>query len=474
MNRRQILGFAVGPVGAGMLSLVSLPVMTWIFPPDMIGKLSMLQVATSLATLLCCLGLDQAYVREYHESPDRPSLLLNAAAPGLAILVTILIGLTAYAPDLLSSLLFDKRAVDFGLIITLCLIVVYLNRFLSLILRMQDRGFAYSMSQLLSKLLLLFIVLGYAWLATSRDFMMLLAAQASALVLTFAVFAWNTRHDWWPAVHARVDRMQVARMLDFGWPLVFGGIASWGLAAMDRVFLRSMSTYNELAVYSVAASVASGVTIFAGIFNTIWSPMVYRWVADRVDMQRLDLIGSRMSLLVFMLVCLAGGSSWVLTYMLPATYAGVPYLVVGCMVSPFLYTLSEVTGIGIAVSRRTSFSMLASFGAVLLNVALCYVLVAPMGATGAMAATACSFCLFFVMRTEFSAMLWRKIRRRKYYAYVGCIVCFALAYALLGRRYPVYSVLAWWLLLAGVAAINRSALFSLWSAAQAQFSRVRS
>lgn len=472
MNRRQILGFAVGPIGAGLLSVVSLPVMTWIFPPDMIGKLSMLQVAISLSTLLCCLGLDQAYGREYHESSDKPGLLLNTALPGLGILVVVLIGLTTLAPRLLSSLLFDERAVNFGFIVAVCMVVAYLSRFLSVILRMQDRGLAFSMSQLLSKLLLLLIVLGYAWLSTARNFMMLLAAQASALVLTFAIFTWNTRQDWWPAVHARVEPAKVARLLDFGWPLMFGGVASWGMMAMDRVFLRSMSSYSELAVYSVAASIASAGTVFAGIFNTIWSPMVYRWAADNLDMKRVDKISTQMVVLIFILVCLAGGGSWLLRYVLPDDYAQVPYLVVGCIVSPLLYTLSEVTGIGIALSRRTLFSMLASFGAVLLNVALCYMLVPPLGATGATIATACAFGLFFTLKIEFSAALWRKTRRSKHYIYTGCAVVLALAYALFGWHFPVCSVIIWWLILVGVVVFNRTMLLSLWSTARARFGRV--
>jgi len=467
MNRRQILGFAVGPVGAGLLSLVSLPVMTWIFPPDMIGKLSMLQVATSLCTLLCCLGLDQAYVREYHESPDRSALLLNAVAPGLGVLTVVLAGVTIFSPTMLPIIMFNERDTRLGLVVVVCLVAVYLSRFLSLILRMQNRGFAYSMSQLLSKLLLLLIILGYAWFSTSRNFMMLLGAQAGAFVFTFGVFTWNTRGDWWPALHAKFERAQIVQLLQFGGPLVFAGLASWGLAAMDRVFLRSMSVYSELAVYSVAASMAAAVTIIAGIFNTIWSPMVYRWIADKVDMHRIDLIGSQMSLLLFMLVCLAGGCSWALKYLIPATYEQVPYLLVGCMVSPLLYTLSEVTGIGIALSRKTLFSMLASLGAALLNILLCYFLIAPLGATGAMIATACSFFLFFVLRTEFSAALWRKTNRANHYAYAGCSVVLAIAYALIGSAFPICSVLVWWAVLVSLTIMGRKTLLSLWTSAVA-------
>jgi O-antigen/teichoic acid export membrane protein len=458
MNRSSVLGFAVGPIGAAVLSFVSLPIMTWIFPQQMIGMISMLQVAISLSTVLCCLGLDQAYVREYHEAVDRPGLLLNAALPGFVIMLVALLAVMLTAPVLLSHLLFGVNTSGLGLLAASCLVVSYLSRFLSLILRMQDRGLAYSMSQVLGKLLLLCIVAGYALLLTSYSFLLLLAAQASALGITLLVFAWNTRHDWIPAFSARIEQRQLARLLAFGWPLVFGSVASWALTAMDRVFLRSMSSYSELAVYSVAASIASGVTIVASIFNTIWSPMVYKWVADKVDMARLDEVANQMAVLMFLIVCSVGASSWILRYLLPHSYAKVPLIVVGCMVSPLFYTLSEVTGVGIAVARRTVFSMLASLGAMLLNVLLCLVLVRGMGATGAMIATASSSWLFFVLRTELSAIAWRAVPRMKQHLYAFCALLLTMTFALLGQRGAIFAPMLWCLVLMPVLYAERRSI----------------
>lgn len=417
MNRRQILGFAVGPIGAAGLSFISLPIMTWIFPPADIGKLSMLQVTISFSTLLCCLGLDQAYVREYHESKDKPKLLLNATFPGLLVLAILALVVLVVAPRAASELLYGDRSAAYTIATIAALFVAYVSRFLSLVLRMEDRGLAFSMSQILAKVLLLGIVAAYALVITRRNFLMLLAAQLIALSVAMLVFAWNTRSDWVGSLRAKFDSKEFRRLLGFGWPLVLGGVASWALAAMDRVFLRSMSTYDELAVYSVAASIASGVTLLAGVFNIIWAPMVYKWVAEKVDMERLDAIAHQVAVLVFLVVCGAGCFSWVLRLVLPHAYADVPSIVVGCMAAPLFYTLSEITGIGIAIARRTILSMASSLGAVALNVALCFVLVPRLGATGAMLSTATASWLFFVLRTELSAATWRAMPRTRLHVY---------------------------------------------------------
>lgn len=462
MERRQLLGFAVGPMGAATLGLVSLPIMTWIFPPADIGKLSMLQVVISLSTVLFCLGLDQAYVREYHESANRPSLLLNATAPGLLLLVLALICAVAFDPALLSMLLFGDRSYAIAAVTAWCLAVSYVSRFLSLILRMQDRGLAFSMSQLLSRLLLLGIVLTYALLPVSKTFGLLLLAQAAALTLTLCIFAWNTRLDWMPALLARFDRPLFRGLLAFGWPLVFAGAASWGLAALDRIFLRSMAGYDDLAVYSVAASIASGVTIFAGVFNIIWAPMVYKWVADQADVKRIDGVARQVAAAVMLLLCLAGAGSWILRYVLPRSYDGVVYLVAGCMVAPMFYTLSEVTGIGIAVKRRTMLSLMASLSAVCVNAVLCGVLVPHLGATGAMISTALAFWVFFVLRTEFSAAVWRRMARVRVHLYAVVAMILAVAYGLLGQAAPIMWVMAWCALFGVFAWMERSVIAQLW------------
>ena len=54
--------------------------------PDDVGRLNVLQVLLSFSLLLLVLGLDQAYVREFHESNDRNRLLKACFTPGFLLL----------------------------------------------------------------------------------------------------------------------------------------------------------------------------------------------------------------------------------------------------------------------------------------------------------------------------------------------------------------------------------------------------
>lgn len=431
MNAKKIIAFATGPIVSAVLGFITLPILTWLYSAEDIGRISMFQVASSFCILLFSLGLDQAYVREYHEAEDKPSLLKTSIIPGGLLLVLISISLIAYNPTLVSKLLFSLSSSVISILVLCCLIVAYVSRFLSLILRMQERGWAFSMSQILPKGLFLLVISSYIVFGTSFNFTELIAAQAFSIIAVMVIFAWNTRTMWLPAMTARMERRNLRSMLGFGLPLIFGGVASWGLTAMDRLFLRGSSTFEELGIYSIAAGVATVANIFANIFNTIWAPMVYKWTKEGINPAKLDQISEHVLAAVFFILVLAGMFSWLLRYILPNTYYAVPYLVSACMVSPLLYVLSETTTIGIGITRKTSYSMAASFIAAAINLMGNYWLVPMYGAAGAAISTAFAFWVFLVCRTEFSCLVWRKFPRFKLYSITILILTLAICMAIL-------------------------------------------
>ncbi|MFL9557493.1 lipopolysaccharide biosynthesis protein [Acinetobacter baumannii] len=409
MNAKKIFGYAVGPIGTGLLGFITLPIITWFYSAADVGRVSMLQVSTNLAILLFSFGLDQAYVREYHESKNKPALLKTVLFPCLVVSVLIFSLLAIYDLKIISQWLYEIPSTYLSLMAILCFITALVSRFLSLILRMQEKSFAFSMSQLLPKIIFLFIVVNTVWLGFSRNIYSLITANTASLVLAFLVFAWNTRSEWLTAINEQINISELKSAVSFGWPLIFGGLASWGLNVMDRLFLRHFSTYTELGIYSITMSIAVVVTIFAGIFNTVWSPMVYKWMSeDKFDYEKIDIILEYVVAAIYFFIVISSLFSWIIPYFLPTQYSNIQYLITVCLLGPLLYTLSEVTGIGISVVRKTKYSMLCAFIAMLCSATLNYFLVPKFGAAGAAISTAIAFFIFFILRTEISQLVWRK------------------------------------------------------------------
>ncbi len=445
MTPRKIAAFAIGPIGGALLGLITLPIITWFFSQEDVGRMAMLQVTIGFSTLLFSLGLDQAYVREFHEVDDKPALLKRALLPGLSILIVTLLSVLSFG-GALADWLFERPDWHLSLLIVTALLAAFISRFLSLVLRMNEQGLAFSMSQLLPKLLLLAIIGSYVLFGADKNLTNLVLANTTAFVFVCAVFTFNTRKEWVAGIPAPLDRQHLKRMLRFGAPLILGGIAYWGLTAIDKVFLRTLASFEELGVYSVAVSFAGAATILQSVFSTVWAPTVYKWASKGEGLENVHKVSRYILGLVVLLFCLAGLLSWIMTLFLPAEYAAVQWILVSCLGAPLLYTLSETTVVGIGISKRSGFAMLAALVAFAVNLVGNWLMIPRYGAAGAAVSTCVSFWVFFVLRTEFSIYLWKPMPRGLLYGYSALVVAGASIFTVYGAGiYPF--MLAFWCLL---------------------------
>ena len=369
MNLKKVTEFSIGPLGGAILGVVTLPIIAWYFSPEDIGRLTIFTVSISFSLLIFSLGLDQAYVREFHEVKDRPRLLRGVFLPGFFLLITILM-LIILLPISISKILFDIESSLLSALLIFGIFISFISRFLSLILRMQERGLAFSMSQLLPKLFFLSIILSYLVFNISPIFKNLLIANIFSLFTVFLIFAFTTRHEWMQATKSSIDMTKQKQMMSYAIPLIGSGIAFWGLTAMDKFFLRSLSSFTELGIYSVAVTFAGVALVFQSIFSTIWVPTVYKWVAEKVDIEKIKNIMDLVTLAIILIWSIAGIFSWTVAYILPADYENVQHILLLAMAYPLLYSLAESTGVGIGIERKTIFALLATVVALVVN-AIC-------------------------------------------------------------------------------------------------------
>jgi O-antigen/teichoic acid export membrane protein len=450
VNIRTVLAFAIGPITSAGLGLITVPAIAWVYPPADVGRLNIVQIAVSFGVLLFNLGLDRAYVREYHEWNDRGALLKACFTPGLALMLLVMLASMPFERRL-ANWLFGLGHIGYYWALMACVVVSFISRFLSLILRMQDRGMAFSASQILPKVILLLAVVALSLPVFSRTFGELEAAYLASLLSVLFVYSWNTRREWSPALQAPFPHAHIRGLLDYGVPLIFAGVAYWGLDATSTLTLRSLSTLPQLAIYSVSMSFAGVGVVFQTIFTVLWAPMVYKWVAHGVDMRRVDHVAQQALAVVCAIWVLSGALSWLTDFVLPAHYAQVKYLMLCCIGEPLLYTLSEVTCVGIGITRRSMLSLWSTVAGLVANVALSVWLVPGHGAAGAVVANATAFLVFFVARTEASAYVWRPFPRARLYAFVTLGVALSIATLVYGPRAPVHFSLVWLMLLPVVA-----------------------
>lgn len=442
MKLSRILGFALGPIASAAIALIMVPVVAWTFTAEDVGRLNVLQVTLSFFLLLIMLGLDQAYVREFHESDDPEKLLKSCITPGFMLLVLSGIISASFSAEI-SQFLYGTKNSLFYWITLACLATAFLARFLSLILRMQERGLAFSMSQIIPKLLLLIIIGVILLFELPRTFLTLLLAFFASSIAVVFIYFWNTRNQWRPALKTSLVSAQIRSLLRFGTPLIFSGIAYWGLATTSSISLRYFSTFSELGIYSITTSVAGVAAIFQSIFSVVWAPIVYKWVAEGVDLSRVDRVARQALAAVCAIILLCGTLSWLTDYLLPIEYRMVKYLVLCAIIQPLFYTLSEITCIGIGITRRTTLTIWVTLAALCTNLLLSAWLVPLHGASGAIISNTVAYLVFFIARTEASAYAWRKFPRFELYFLTSLVVIFSVATVTLGPSIPVHYSLFW-------------------------------
>lgn len=416
MTPKKILYFALGPVGGAVLGFITLPVVAWVFSQEDVGKMALLQVVLSFATLFFTLGLDQAYVREFHESPNKPLLLKTVLFPGFVFLLVSLAVCLVFGPWL-ARVVFSLDSTTVSWLLAVALLCSFLSRFLSLVLRMTERGLAFSMSQLLPKLFVLVVILCYIWFDVPKTFENLLFANTLAIVFACLIFIWNTRSEWYIGIFEKINPSLLKSMLNFGFPLILGGVFFWGLTSLDKILLSRWSSYNELAVYSVSVSFAGAATIFQAVFSTVWAPTVYKWASKNEGHDKVIMTSRYVLFIVILIFCATGLFSWIVKFILPSEYSKVQWILVACLAYPLFYTLSEATVVGIGIARKSLYAMLACFLAFCVNVLCNLYLIPKYGAAGAASSTALAFWCFFVFRTEFSILLWKPLPRFTLYSF---------------------------------------------------------
>lgn len=189
---------------------------------------------------------------------------------------------------------------------------------------------------------------------------------------------------------------------------------------------------------------AGSVGIFTAVFGILWPPYVYR-MADgqgaNPDFLRpyLEVV----TMLTFLVGAAISGFSWFLPFFFPVAYDLIPRLIPACMSLPLLYILSEAHGIGIAVSRQTKFSVVASgLGALTaLGAGAALAPIDPLN--GAASAILAGSVVFLILRTEFSARLWQRLPAQKLYSatffyVIGC------ALSLWCTRHDVVLIVGYW------------------------------
>ncbi|OOL38567.1 lipopolysaccharide biosynthesis protein [Pseudomonas sp. FSL W5-0299] len=442
MNFRTVSVYAVGTSLGALLSLLTLPLLAWLFPPDDVGRIALFQLSLSLIVVFFSFGLDQSYVRNFNEVINTGLLAKSCLVPGLSALLLSIIVIYFYAEEFTYWLFEIKNQLLF-LVFFVSAVILYFERFFSVFLRMKELSFAYSMTRVFPKLLFLLLVLCVYFFPEMNNFTALAIMQGLSWLLVVLIMAFYLRIEYRPSDKGMQESVSIKALFYFGFPLMLNGLAFWGLSFLDRIMLKQLSSLSELAVYSIASTLAGVAILFQQIFTTIWHPMIYKWVADGVAEEKVGDVIELVQFISLVLIAVVALFSFIVSWLLPESYAATRFMLPACMVPPLFIMIAEVSGVGVSISRKTRYLPIVTVISMMLNLLLNYILIPQFGAGGAAAASAIAFLLYIFLRAEVSNLLWVRFPHGKFFICSSSVVFVSVVVSLYGDDLGVLPYFMW-------------------------------
>jgi O-antigen/teichoic acid export membrane protein len=359
--------------------------------PQAFGALELVVTTTSLLGLIMNCGLNNSAQRFYWDkdiSSEQRSILVSsglAALFGFGVLA-MGVGLISIPAILPLVRRFDLPLTTVALVASLSLMVF--NQWLQYILdvlRLQLAPWRFMAVSIIFRgggaIAAVVVVAQLGWGIDG-----ILSVQAITALCVLPLAFYFIRND----LTIRVDLTWLGELVRFGYPFIFMGLAYWVFGSMDRWMLASMSSVEEVGIYSVAFRFSSMVLFVSVAFGLAWSPLSIKIRADNPEGYRHAYASVLLILLYVMLV--VGGSvalfSGELIYLLmPSEYeASALPLAILCFCVIFQAT-QQVTAIGISLEKKTFLFARLAWLAASINFFLNYYMIPVFGATGAACAT---------------------------------------------------------------------------------------
>lgn len=418
---KKLGAFSLGPIIGALLGFITIPIITNFISAEEYGKSSMFLVAQSTISLFLYLGLDQAFVREFHIiKGDKDKLLTNVMLIPLICMVmaegAILTNVSTISIFLFES---DNEVLPV-LALALLLPFMIVENFALLKIRMEEKGLQYSFFTILLKsmVLILTVLLLFFYEKSFRSvvYAMSLAEVINGTVL-YLVSIRKSRFSF-----RDIDKELLVRMLKFGLPIVPASMIGWLLGSMDKIMLRSMSNFSEVGLYAAAFKIVTILGIIQTCFTLFWTPVSYRWFEEDKAKKNFENISKLVAVLMTLMCVGLLLCKDLVGLILGKSFIDSIYIFPFLLLFPVMYTMSESTAMGIGFMRRTSYNILISSIAAVVNVVLNYNLIPIYGGIGAAIATGISYVIFFWARTLISRSLWWKFPIGKYVIYTLVVI----------------------------------------------------
>lgn len=418
-NARVVKDFFIYSFGSLLLrgiSILIVPLIMRTLAPAQYGALSLVTAFNMIVTAIIGLGLRQLLSIEYfHYQEQERKQLINEMILLYSCIAIPTVILCWHIKTVLIRYLFFDTISDLQLLPALLSLVLFFYAELFYQLMQYER----KASQLtILQIMVALITSGstfYALWILHTGIEGILWAQflGQLCAFLFGLYAYID-NDFYSLFYFSIPTKQIRYYFQYGLPFIPGIICSWILASSDRWMLGYYCTMREVGIYSVADLFAQ---IFYSLILVPWSGSYLPYIMKQYKQHEASLFVVEkenqrimwLSMIALVLIISVGlmSCSPFLTYVLPPLYQNalsyIPFLLMGQIFLLGSYFASAL----IQFKKQTSFLAVALTIPALLNIALNYLLVSPLGILGCSIATLISYLAYFIITLVYNKKIAR-------------------------------------------------------------------
>lgn len=400
--------YGIGGIIARGVGFFFLPIYTRIFSPAEYGAIETLTILNSFLSLLLVMGMDAAQSFYFFEQKKNGKIaqanVVTAILQWRLIWGSVVVLLATFLSPLFNMLFFEGQlTLEYFIIAFVGILFTQFMLQSAEIFRLLYRPLRY-----------LCITLGNAVLASiiSITLVVWLGWGIKGYFVGFcisgvisAVFGWlavrdyldfsKLHREWWP------------KLIKFGAPLIFSGLAMYALHTTDRWFIIHYHGQSALGIYAVGAKFVILISFAIDAFRRAWWPIAMD-ALNRPDGPELFRTVSRLYLgLGVVCVVMLTFLSPLLIKILSAHNYHSGYPIIGILSwHSIFYGFYMIVAVGIWKREKTFLAPIAMGVAVLINIVLDFYLVPKFGGMGAAIATSLSFFIWVFIAGRISETLW--------------------------------------------------------------------
>ena len=420
-----------------IVGIIGTPIITRLVDPVEYGYMSMFTVYSQIGMMVLGLGLDQALIRYFYRKEDidyKKRLLLECyLIPGI---VSVVIGIVVFLGCIITnSLKITNQSLFELLLLEINILILLINRYALLVLRLRYKTKDYSVVSVLQKTLyILFTLLGVAIFHNYYFEILAISTILSTLISTvWAIF--RDKELWVFSGCTRAPLIPIKELLNYGIPIMFATGISMIFNALDKIFLNHFCTLSDVGVYTSAMNLMAVFSIVRTSFNALWMPSAVEHYEKNKNDKTFYQRGN--SFIVLLMVTIGAAvilCKDIFVLLLGSKYQAAAEIIPFLMFEPIMYTISETTTTGMIIEKKSKYQIMVASGSFVVNFMGNLLLTPLMGPKGAALSTGVSYIVFFILRTILSNRVFYVDYKLKRFS---IIIVLLFAYAWYGSSHYI-------------------------------------